>query len=602
MYLINQFRRIERNYKIAFLFFLDIFIVLLSSILAEYISLGYVSAISKSLLLYTIIITPITITYIYFFKIYRVLNRYLGLDFVEKILLIAALSSATIFFVKYIYNFRNLNINFIILQNFLFFLLILLSRFLIKKIYFYKDSFEKNKEKKECCVIFGAGAVGVNLYRNLKNNNKYFIIAFIDEDPNKISLYIDNLKIVSASTFFINYKKWNVKKCFICTPSASSFKIKQIEKFSLERNIKVIKILSEDSNKISIPLELNNQNKISSEKFIDQNKFLNKNIIVTGAAGSIGQEICFQLQNLKVNKIYCVDSSEYNLSVLKKRAENLNIKNFEYILLDVTKNDFLVNFFERKEIDIIFHAAAYKHVDIVEDNVLYAVYNNLIGLINILELSLLKSIKNFVFISTDKAVNPSNIMGLTKRCGEILVNYYDRKSTNHYQSVRFGNVIGSSGSLLEILKRQLTTGGPLTITDKRATRFFMTISDAVTLVLKSSTLEKKGKIFVLNMGNPINIYTIMKNFLVENNLSEKNFLNRDGDIEIKEIGLRKGEKLHEELFYDQKELICENLIYAENTSLVDEEKIENFLKNLENIIHKKDESELKNYLLAICAS
>ena len=142
----------------------------------------------------------------------------------------------------------------------------------------------------------------------------------------------------------------------------------------------------------------------------------------------------------------------------------------------------------------------------------------------------------------------------------------------------------------------------MTITDKRATRFFMTISDAVILVLKSSTLEKKGKIFVLNMGNPINIYTIMKNFLIENNLSEKNFLNRDGDIEIKEIGLRKGEKLHEELFYDQKELICENLIYAENTSLVEEEKIENFLKNLENIIHKKDEKELKNYLLAICAS
>jgi len=601
MNLRDEFRTIERKYKIAFLVFLDVLIVAFSSIVAEYISLGYVSAISKSLLLYIIIITPITVTYIYFFKIYKVLNRYLGLDFVEKVLLITVLSSVTIFFFKYIYNFRNININFILFQNFLFLLLILLSRFLLKKIYFHEDSLENNK-RKECCVIFGAGAVGVNLYRSLKNNNKYFIIAFIDEDPNKISLYIDNLKIVSLSTFFINNKKWKVKKCFICTPSASSFKIRQIEKFSFERNIEVVKMHGKDSTKISMPLELKNQNKISSKKFIDQGKFLNKNILVTGAAGSIGQEICFQLQNLKVNKIYCVDSSEYNLSVLKKRAENLNIKNFEFILLDITKKDFLINFFERKEIDIIFHAAAYKHVDIVEDNVLFAVHNNLIGLINILELSLLKSIKNFVFISTDKAVNPSNIMGFTKRCGEILVNYYDKKSTNHYRSVRFGNVIGSSGSLLEILKRQLTIGGPLTITDKRATRFFMTISDAVILVLKSSTLEEKGKIFVLNMGNPINIYTLMKNFLVENNLSEKNFLNRDGDIEIKEIGLRKGEKLHEELFYDQKELICENLIYAENTSLVDEEKIENFLKNLENIIHKKDESELKNYLLEICNS
>jgi len=588
------------NYKITFLFFLDIFIVVLSSILAEYISLGYVSAISKSLLLYIIIITPITITYIYFFKIYRVLNRYLGLDFVEKILLITALSSVTIFFVKYIYNFRNININFIILQNFLFFLLILLSRFFLKKIYFHEDNFEKNK--KEHCVIFGAGAVGVNFYRSLKNNNKYFVIAFVDEDPNKISRYIDNLKIVSSSSFFINCQKWNVKKCFICAPSASSFKIKQIENFSFEKNIEVVKMYPQDSNKIKMPLVLKNQKKIGSNRFVDESKFLNKNIIVTGAAGSIGQEICFQLQNLKVNKIYCVDSSEYNLSVLKRRAENLNIKNFEFILLDITKKDFLKNFFESKDIDIVFHAAAHKHVDIVEDNIIYAVYNNLIGLINILELSWSKSIKNFVFISTDKAVKPSNIMGITKRCGEILVNYYAKKSSNHYRSVRFGNVIGSSGSLLEILKRQISTGGPLTITDKRATRFFMTISDAVILVLKSSTLEEKGKIFVLNMGNPISIYMLMKNFLAENNLSEKTSLNIDGDIEIKETGLRKGEKLHEELFYDQKELICDDLIYVENTSLVDEEKIENFLKNLEKIIHKKNENELKNYLLALCAS
>jgi FlaA1/EpsC-like NDP-sugar epimerase len=600
MNLSYQFRTIERKYKIAFLFFLDIFIVAFSSIMAEFISLGYVSAISKSLILYIIIITPITISYIFFFKIYKVLNRYIGLDFIKKILLITALSTVTILLFKYIYSFRNINLNFIILQNFLFFLLIFLSRFLLKKIYLNEDSFEKNKE--EHCVIFGAGAVGVNFYRSLKNNNKYLIIAFIDEDPNKISGYIDNLKIVSLKNFFLNFKKWNVKKCFICAPSASSFKNKQIEKIFFERNIQVVKMYGNDTNKINIPLLLKNQNKINSNKFIDEGKFLNKNIIVTGAAGSIGQEICFQLHNLKVNKIYCVDNSEYNLSVLKRRAENLHIKNFEFILLDLTKKDFLKTFFESKKIDTIFHAAAYKHVDLVEDNVIYSVYNNLIGLINILELSLSKSIKNFVFISTDKAVLPTNIMGITKRCGEILVNYYSKKSNNYYRSVRFGNVIGSSGSLLEILKRQLTTGGPLTITDKRATRFFMTISDAVILVLKSSTLEEKGKIFVLNMGNPINIYTLMKNFLAENNLSEKNSLNRYGDIEIKEIGLRKGEKLHEELFYDQKELICNNLIYAENTGLIDEEKIENFLKNLENIIHKKNVNELKKYLLAICTN
>ena len=599
MNLRDQLSAIEWKYKIIFLILFDAGIVAFSSIAAEYISLGYFSAISKSLLLYICVILPVSISYLYFFKIYKILNRYFGLDFIQKLLLATALSALTIFLFKYIYNFRNLNLNFIFLQNFLFFILIFCSRFLIKKIYFYEKNFDKNKEH---CVIFGAGAAGVSFHRNLKNNKKYLPIAFIDEDLNKISRYIDNLQIISLSTFFINSKNWNIKKCFICAPSASSFKMKQIEKQFLQKNIEVVKMHNDDHKKIQIPIALKNHNKINHNKFIQESKFLGKNIIVTGAAGSIGQEICFQLHNLKINKIYCIDSSEYNLSVLKRRAESLNIKNFEFILLDLTRENLLKFFFEHKEIDIVFHAAAHKHVDLVEDNILYAVYNNLIGLINILELSLSKPIKKFVFISTDKAVNPSNIMGLTKRCGEILVNYYANKSTNDYLSVRFGNVIGSSGSLLEILKGQVAAGGPFTITDKRASRYFMTISDAVTLVLKSSTLEEKGKVFVLNMGDPINIYKLMQNFLIENNLSEKTSLNSSGDVEIKEVGLRKGEKLHEELFYGQRESICDNLIFTEKVSAIEYEKIEHFIKNLENAIHTKSEDDLKKYLLTVCNS
>ena len=596
MNLRDQLSSIELKYKIIFLILFDVGVVAFSSIAAEYIALGYFSAISRSLLLYIFIISPVSIAYLYFFKIYKILNRYFGLDFIQKLLLATALSALTIFLFKYIYNFRNLNFNFIFLQSSLFFILIFFSRFTIKLIYFYEKNLDKNKEH---CVIFGAGAAGVSFHRNLKNNKKYLPIAFIDEDLNKISRYIDNLQIISLSTFFANSKNWNIKKCFICAPSASSFKVKQIEKQFFQENIEVVKMNNDDHKIIKIPIALKNHNKINHNKFIQESKFLGKNIIVTGAAGSIGQEICFQLHNLKINKIYCIDSSEYNLSVLKRRAESLNIKNFEFILLDITRENLLKIFFEHKEIDIVFHAAAHKHVDLVEDNILYAVYNNLIGLINILELSLSKSIKNFVFISTDKAVNPSNIMGLTKRCGEILVNYFAKKSTNDYRSVRFGNVIGSSGSLLEILKSQIAAGVPFTITDKRASRYFMTISDAVTLVLKSSTLEEKGKVFVLNMGDPINIYKLMQNFLIENNLSEKTFLN-NGDVEIKEVGLRKGEKLHEELFYGQRESICDNLIFTEKVSATKHEKIEHFIKNLENAIHTKNEDDLKKYLLTVC--
>ncbi|MDB3983189.1 SDR family NAD(P)-dependent oxidoreductase, partial [Candidatus Pelagibacter sp.] len=498
----------------------------------------------------------------------------------------------SLYLLNYFYSIRYFNLNFIILQNLLLFLIIFLSRILLQKIYFHNFKAKKNIN----VIIFGAGSYGVNLYQNLKHDNEFNCIGFVDEDNNKIGRYADDLKIFSIQDIILLSKRDKIQKCYLCIPSASSFKIRQISNIFKKNDIEIIQTKN-DENNYKLPNEINKFDKMNLVDFVDI-EFKNKTALVTGAAGSIGQEICFQLNTLNIEKIYCMDSNEYSLASLKKKAQTLNIKNFEFILLDLTNKELLTNFFEKNKIDIIFHAAAHKHVDIVEENITYSCKNNLLSILNILNLSNIFDVNNFIFISTDKAVRPSNVMGLTKRCGEILTYFYSQKNSNkNYSSVRFGNVIGSSGSLLEILKRQISNGGPITLTDKRASRFFMTISDAVSLVLKGAALKINGKILVLNMGNSINIYDLIKSFLKENKLTEKNLQNKDGDIEVKLIGLRKGEKLHEELFYSENYIKQDKMIFSES---IDEKyrniNILEFEKNLKEKIINNSESDIQSFL------
>ncbi len=584
MSFLNYFRGINFQTKILFLIFFDFFLILCSSFLTEIIYLGYVPQIANALFLYIILAILFYSIFSFYFKIYKQLNRFFGLYLLQNIFIVTVLIIVFLYSSKIIYDFRYLNANFIILQNLLFLFLIVLSRITIQKLYFHETNLKKNKIN---TIIFGAGNDGINLYRRLKNSSKYNFVGFVDEDINKIGRFADDLKIYSLSGIFSLKKKINISKCYLCIPSATSLKFKELEQIFKTNKIQLEDLKKNISNNYNLPSEINGNNKIDNLGYVKS--FLeNKTALVTGAAGSIGQEICVQLKNLNVRKIYCLDSNEYSLAKLKKKIESLNFENFEYVLLDLTNKNLLDNFFKTNKIDIVFHAAAHKHVDIVEENIIYSCGNNLKSILNTLEACSASQIKNFVFISTDKAVRPSNVMGLSKRCGELLTYYYSQKDTNNnYCSVRFGNVIGSSGSLLEILRKQVYDGGPITLTDKKATRYFMTISDAVSLVLKSTSLKKNGKILVLNMGKPINIYELIKSFLKENNLSEKNLSDREDkkSVEIKIIGLRKGEKLHEELFYDDKFEKCDEMIFSENIN-----------KKYANFDLKKFDDEFNHFL------
>ena len=488
---LNFFRQVNYQTKILLLFLFDVFLISISSFLTEIIYLGYVPRLANALFLYIFVYVIFYSFFSYFFKVYKQLNRFFGIYYLQNVFLVITSVSLSLILFKFIFDFRYLNLNFIILQGLVLLILITISRVFIQRLYFHKT---ENGQNKYNTLIFGAGSEGINLYRRLKINSDYNFIAFIDEDINKIGRFADDLQVYSISGIQYLKKKINISKCFVCVPSASSLKLREIGQILNYNNIEVVELNKNKIENYNLPIEIKRSNILKDSTNV-QSFIENKTALVTGAAGSIGQEICTQLKNLNAKKIYCLDSNEYSLAKLKKKKiESLKLKNFEYILLDLTNKDLLDNFFHSKQIDIVFHAAAHKHVDIVEENINYSCRNNLKSILNVLKACNSSNIKNFVFVSTDKAVRPTNIMGLTKRCGELITYYFSQKNlSNNYCSVRFGNVIGSSGSLLEILRKQVHDGGPITLTDKKATRYFMTISDAVSLVLKSTSLKKMVK-------------------------------------------------------------------------------------------------------------
>lgn len=274
-----------------------------------------------------------------------------------------------------------------------------------------------------------------------------------------------------------------------------------------------------------------------------------KRVLVTGGAGSIGSELCRQIANFRPKKLLILDiyeNSSYELQIeLEKKFPYLD---FKIIIASITDIERVENIFKFFTPEVVFHAAAFKHVPLMEDNPTEAVKNNIFGTLNLIECADKFNIKKFVLISTDKAVNPTSVMGATKRVCEILVQTYDRVSATEFVAVRFGNVLGSNGSVIPIFKRQIEEGGQVTITHSDITRYFMLIDEAVQLVLQAGAFAKGGEIFILDMGNPIKIYDLACDFIRLLGLVPEK------DIHIEIVGLRPGEKLYEELLMKEEGL------------------------------------------------
>ena len=456
-----------------------------------------------------------------------------------------------------------------------------------------------DKQKYEGSVIYGAGFAGKKLYLNLKDQ-KEKIIFFIDDDQKKQSTLVYGIPVISFDDLKKINKKKIIDKVFIAIPSLKKKKLNLINK-KLSKHFFDVRYLPEKrfliNNQINLnDLKIDQINSFINRKQIKRKKILslkNKNILVTGAAGTIGFEICRQLIYQNANKIIGIDQSELGIYHKKNKLD----KKIKLLLCDVNNDLLLKKIINDNKIDLIIHAAAYKHVNILEENIISAVSNNILATKKICEIANSNKI-DFILISTDKAAEPTSVLGLTKKVCEKLVNFYNCKNNkqNYFNIVRFGNVFGSSGSAITKFIDQINNNQAVSITNKKASRYFMTILEACYLVLETTTLKVKNKTFVLNMGNPINIYQVAKKIGM---LKEK--LDPSYKFKYYEIGLRKNEKLHEILF-DKKEIkhkLGKNFFYL-NRQEFNSKKFIKLFENLEKIYQKGNNKKILDNLKKIC--
>lgn len=455
-------------------------------------------------------------------------------------------------------------------------------------VYVYKYFYSiKGNKKTKSLVIYGAGKAGLQLQREFLSS-EYKLICFIDDDEILHHRSIDGISIFSREKYSLNYKN-QFDLMIIAMPSASQEQIKSIYE-SMQDKFEKIKILPSMQNILKKELFVKQLKDIGVEdllarypKDLDKNAIQNfikdKIVLITGAGGSIGSEISRQCKAYGAKQLILVDHSEFNLySIL----EELQDENIIPIMQSVKDIDILESTFSKYRPQIVIHAAAYKHVPLVEHNILEGITNNIIGTKNTIDLSIKYKVEKFVLISTDKAVRPTNVMGTTKRVCELYAQNVDSKNTE-IVAVRFGNVLGSSGSVIPKFKAQIEAGKNITVTHPEITRYFMLIPEACELVLQAASIGNGGEIFILDMGEPIKIVDLAKKMIELSGRSE---------IEIEFCGLRPGEKLYEELLIDDsdKKTQYESITVASPTFF----DIEELNKKIEELLVCEDKiSKLK---------
>ena len=415
----------------------------------------------------------------------------------------------------------------------------------------------------EPVIIYGAGAAGRQLYSSLAQSLEYRPIAFVDMDTKLHFQMVHDVNVFPVADLTELVNKDRVKKVLLAIPSASRYQRQQVLAELEHLHVQVLTVpCSADLVAADYPVEqikaidiadLLGREMVTPEAELMHADIKDKVVMVTGAGGSIGAELCRQILLQQPRKLLLFDASEFNLySIEKELSQLINQQQLTVSLLplmgSVQVEARLYSLMATFKVDTLYHAAAYKHVPLVEYNLAEGVENNVFGTLNTARAAMRAGVNKFVLISSDKAVRPTNVMGATKRMAELILQALsEQQSITRFCMVRFGNVLGSSGSVVPLFNQQISQGGPVTVTDKNIIRYFMTIPEAAQLVIQAGSMAKGGDVFVLDMGAPIKIHDLAVNMIHLSGFEVKDKQHPYGDIEIKEIGLRPGEKLYEEL-------------------------------------------------------
>ncbi|MEM9044183.1 MAG: nucleoside-diphosphate sugar epimerase/dehydratase [Pseudomonadota bacterium] len=421
------------------------------------------------------------------------------------------------------------------------------------------DLTETGSANAEPILIYGAGQAGTALAGSLKNDPNYRPVAFVDDDPNLHQLKVAGLPVRSSRDLDRVKERLKAHQIALAIPSLGRARRREIMEGLVDQGFEVLSVPG-FSDLMSGRFEVSDLRKIDMDELLGRDVvdltesrvhrwFDGRTVLISGAGGTIGSELARQLIRLGVARMILLDSSEPQLYEIHQELMDLELPvELIPVLGSVTDQDRLETVFAQRQIDAVFHAAAYKHVPLVETNALAGIQNNLIGTDRLAEAAGEAKVKRFTLISTDKAVRPTNVMGATKRLAELSIGAaQERHRSTIYSLVRFGNVLGSSGSVIPRFEKQIRRGGPITVTHPEITRYFMTIPEAAQLVITAGLQANGGEVFVLDMGKPVKILDLARRMITLSGEQVKDSAHPEGEIEIHFTGLRPGEKLYEEL-------------------------------------------------------
>ena len=604
---------LPKNKKIFISLLVDSHLCIFTTWFSFYLRLGEIFSL-KSIILPVLISITLALPIFYLSGLYRTIFRYSGWPAMLTV-------SKSIFIYGFFYSLLITIISFDrvprtigIIQPLLLFFAVGGSRALIRFCIGELYQFRHRKKNLKNAVIYGAGNSGIRLLQALESNNELKVSFFVDDDKYKQGRVLSGKKIYSSDFLDFASNNKNISYLLLAMPSISKEKrkdlIKNVSKYNLcIRTLPSIADIAKGKVRANDLIDLEIDDLLGRDKVEPNQNLLRKNIyskvvLVTGAGGSIGSQLCREILKIKPKKLLILDSNEYALYTILNDLNSLNTQNnIEIIPLLASVQD-------KKNINIIlttwkpqtiYHAAAYKHVPIVEHNLCEGVKNNVLGTLIMAKASLDIGVLDFVFISTDKAVRPTNVMGATKRLGEIcLQSLFANKSSSQltkFSMVRFGNVLDSSGSVIPMFRKQISARQPLTLTHPEITRFFMTIKEAAELVIQAGAMAEGGDVFVLDMGEPIKIYDLARKMIQLSGLKLKDQKNPSGDIEILITGLRPGEKLFEELLIENNSVPTNHpKIFKAQDKFISWDQLELEIKNLEKSISSNDLKEIINIL------
>ena len=502
----------------------------------------------------------IAIPVFWLFGLYRTIFRYTGLSIILNILASTFVYGLFYFLIVGFYGIQGVPRSIGVIQPMLLFFGIIGSRLAIKYILTGNYSFKKSFNKKNV-LVYGAGESGRQLVTALENSLEFKVVAFLDDNEQLHRQFILGKTVYSTIKLENLVKTKDISLVFLALPTISRSKrnqiIENLNQYKL--TVKTLPSISEIVDgriTISDIKDLNVDDLLNRDEVKPDIKLLNKNInsktvLVTGAGGSIGSELCRQVIKLKPKKLLLLELNEFALYKIYEELQSYN-KDLKIIsiLVDAKEQTKLETIFETFKVDTVYHAAAYKHVPLVEENICEGVRNNVFSTLAVAKAAVKKKVSNLVLISSDKAVRPTNIMGASKRLSELcmqgIYNHTKDISTN-FSIVRFGNVLESSGSVIPKFKKQIKEGGPITLTHEDVTRYFMTVTEAAQLVIQAGAMGKHSEVFVLDMGKSVKIRDLVDKMIKLSGFRIKDDKNLNGDIEVKITGLRPGEKLYEEL-------------------------------------------------------